>query len=326
LLSRGEAGRRFGHARNGGRFPTERRVRRMTDSFTVKYLSFSFSLAQGNFQGGGNSATVMTAPGDNAGNLGLRASVHIVEPTGQLEATIYGLPLSLMNQLTTLPGILNTVANNKITVQAGDASGMQVAFTGDIFTAYMDGSAQPHVPFRVSANSAILSRIKPTPPTSVAGSADVATIMGQLASTMGLQFENNNVSVKIANLYLHGAAKVQVEQLAKMAGIQHIVSKGKLAIWNSGQSRSGSPVLVSKDTGMVGYPSFSSACIIVKSLFNPSLESGGQITVQSDITAACGTWTIISLVYDLESFMPRGKWFQTMTATKSGQQVKTSGQ
>jgi hypothetical protein len=297
----------------------------MANSFTQKLLSFSFSLAQGNFQGGGNTATVTTSPPQGA-IVGVRASCHITEPTCILDAAIFGLPMSLMNQLTILPSIWNAASANKITVQAGDSSGMSVAFVGDIYSAFMDGSAQPHVPFRVHATSTTLTRLKPTPPTTVAGSADVATIMGQLASTMGLQFENNSVSVKIANLYLHGAAKVQVEQLAKMAGIQHIVSKGKLAIWNSGQSRAGSAVVMSKTTGMVGYPAFSLPSIVVKSLFNPSLLCGGEMTVQSDITAANGTWNIIGLVYELESFMPRGKWFQTMTGVRSGQQVKTSGQ
>lgn len=65
---------------------------------------------------------------------------------------------------------------------------------------------------------------------------------------------------------------------------------------------------------MVGYPAFTQSGIIVATLFVPTLKRGGQITVQSDLAPACGTWWINNLTYDLESMVPGGKWFAVIEA------------
>jgi hypothetical protein len=299
-------------------------------TFTQKILSFQFSLAGGSpTAGAANTATVTTSPPQGA-HSGIRASANIKisggdSTSGRLEAVLYGLPLSLMNQLTVLPGILNAVGDNRVTVQAGDAdNGMALVFDGTIFTAYPDGNAPPAMAFHVAANADAYSRMKPAPSTSVAGTADTATLMGQLAGQMGLTLENNGVNVKVSNPYLWGPPRVQAQQLARMAGIQMLVDKGKLAIWPAGGARGGAPISISKDTGMIGYPRFSSASIVVQTLFTPAIEYGKQMTVQSEIAAANGTWGIKNLDLELESFMPRGKWQATIVGVTGTQRQQVS--
>ena len=241
-----------------------------------------------------------------------------------LDAAIYGLPQTLMNQLTILPGILNAVGDNTIKVMAGDADGMSLVFEGQVYAAWMDGTAQPHVPLRVHATPDSLHRMKPTAPTTVSGSADVAQIMGQLAGKMGLAFENNGVNVKVWNPYLPGPARIQVEQLARHAGISAIVDKGKLAIWNTGQGRSGASAVISPETGMVGYPAFDNAQIVVKTVFDPTIDYGKQVRVKSGIPIANGTWVITQELLELESFMPKGKWFATIRGTPTTVKTQVS--
>jgi hypothetical protein len=297
----------------------------LADVFSQKLLSFSFSLAQGSFGSGGNTPTVNTDP--NGAFTGVRASVHIDIAGGvstKIEAAIYGLPLSLMNQLTLLPGITHSQGNDTLTMQAGDSSGMTTVYEGTVYQAWMDGSAQPHVPFRVIGNAAQLARHKPNPSTSVAGAADVATIAKKLAGQMGLAFENNGVVKTIQNLYLHGPAGIQVEQLARMAGIRASVNLGKLAIFNPEQGRtSQGNIIISPKTGMVGYPAWDQAQIVVKTVFDPSVfgDFGQRFTVEgSQIAVANATWTVTKSVLDLESNMPKGKWFQTFWGGPISQQ------
>jgi hypothetical protein len=61
-----------------------------------------------------------------------------------------------------------------------------------------------------------------------------------------------------------------------------------LAITPPGPARAGDPVLISPQTGMVGYPTFVSPNIVVKALFNPNVKYQGLIQVQSELTPACG--------------------------------------
>jgi hypothetical protein len=279
-------------------------------TFVKREISVSFNLAKGNFEGGGNKATV----------TGLRISAHILNAggghAGTLAMTIYGLPLSMMNQLTTLGTRTNYIYQNTVSVMAGDAiAGMNLVFKGNITYAWTDAASQPKVCFRLEAVASGDQMVKSAPPTSYQGAADVATIMGKLAKAMGLSFENNGVNVKIANPYLAGSPWHQVLALAQHAGIEHIIDKGTLAIWNSGQSRKKGPVLISPSTGMVGYPAFNESAIVVKSIFNPSLDPGAEITVKSDLTPACGTWNVTGVEHDLESEVYQGRWFTSVVAT-----------
>jgi hypothetical protein len=288
-------------------------------AFTEKLLSFQFTLAQGSFQGGGNSLTVE----------GLRATAKIIKSGGAdmstLEASIYGMTLSQMNQLTLVGINITQVGKNTIIVQAGDAeTGMSTVFQGTITSAWMDGTTMPEVPFRVQANAALFEAVTPQTPTSVQGQADVAQMMSKIAQTLGLNFENNSVSAKLANPYFFGTGRTQALAIAQAAGIEWIIDNGTLAIWPPGQSRQGAATTVSKDTIMVGYPGFNQMGIVVKVLWVNTLEYGMTIQVQSDITPACGTWVIYSMDYDLSSQLPHGPWFCTLSACQTGQSQMVS--
>ena len=100
-----------------------------------------------------------------------------------------------------------------------------------------------------------------------------------------------------------------IRNLAEDAGFEWIMDKGVLAITLPGQTRAGDPVLISPQTGMVGYPTFVSPNIVVKALFNPNVKYQDLIQVQSELTPAYGIWKVIKLDLDLEAKVPHGKWF-----------------
>jgi hypothetical protein len=236
---------------------------------------------------------------------------------GELSCVIYGMPLSLMNQLSCVGTDITNQSTNSISIEAGDSLGMSLIFTGTITFAFVDAQSMPEVGFRVQAHAGAINNFLPAKPTSFKGSTDVATVMGQLASSMGLSFENNGVNVKVSNPYLPGNFRQQMLALATMAGIEAYIHKDTLIAVPSGQSRtSASGTMISKDTGMVGYPAFNQAGIILTTLFVPTLEPFTTITVQSDITSACGTWNVYNADINLDSIVPHGKWFATLSAHK----------
>ncbi len=231
------------------------------------------------------------------------------------------MKLSDMNQLTTLGDGASYIGENYISVYAGDASqagNLPFAFQGIIGHAFPDGALQPQVGFVLRATPTAWIDAQNSTPTSVNGSADVAQLMSQLASQAGLQFENNSVSVKIRNPYLYGSIGNQIRDLARWAGIEHVIDRGTLAIWNPGQARGSNEILISTQTGMKGYPSFNQKQIFVTTLYNPALTNGVRIRVQSEFTAACGLWSVNHAFHDLESNVPKGKWFSTVKANRIG--------
>ncbi len=285
-------------------------------SFTTKYIEVDFSLAHGVFAGGGNTYTAK----------GCRISAQITKAGGlsfgEALISIYGLPLSVMNQLGTFGQTLTVIGRNTVTVKAGDdPSNLATVYTGDIQNAYTDGWSQPNVPFRVEARVAAYVGVKPIPPLSHPGSQDVAEMLGQVAQSAGWQIEDNGVACKIMNPYFPGTATQQLLKIVDAARIEHIVDNGTLAIWNPGQARQGAATPISPETGLVGYPRFNSLGIDIVTLWQPTLAYGQNIQVQSSITPACGTWNIHYLEYDLECETPNGRWFCNVMAHPLGSMV-----
>ena len=181
---------------------------------------------------------------------GKRISCRIVSAgspsMGTADIAIYGMTLSDMNALSTIGTQFNQIGKNKVSIYAGDsAQSMKLAFQGTIYMAWMDGQAQPDVPFRVNAYGGLYEAVAKAEPTSVEGSADIAQIVQQIAKKAGLQFENNGVKVKISNPYLPGTAREQILNIARAAGIEWTIENGTVAIWNSAKGRQGRNVTLS---------------------------------------------------------------------------------
>jgi hypothetical protein len=205
-----------------------------------------------------------------------------------------------------------------VILEAGDTSGLGVVFQGTMTRAWADFSAMPDVCFHASAHAGVLQALKPIPPSSYIGSVDVATVMAGLAVQMGLTFENTGVSVKLANPYFPGTAWEQADRAATAAGINWVADKTKLAIWPKGQPRGSQIPLVSPDTGLIGYPLFNSKGIIVTTQYNPSINFGSAIQVQSSLGPANGKWFVSAISHELESEIPNGNWFSRIEAVPPG--------
>ncbi len=287
----------------------------MSGSYTQKLLTVQFVLGTGTFgESGQNTLTIS----------GLRVVATVVKSggasLGNAQIRIFGMTQSHMNQLSTLGLLITQTRKNTVILMAGDAtSGMSQVFMGTIINAWSDYQGAPDVSFNVEAFAAYLDAIKPVPPASFPpGGTDVATIMAGFAARMGLKFENNGVSVKLASPYFAGTARDQAQRCADAANINWHIDNGTLAIWPKNSARSGSAVVVSPETGLVGYPIFDSLGVILRTLFNPLIRYGCLVQVNSSLTPANGTWFVYALTYELSSMTPGGPWFNTMKTARLG--------
>jgi hypothetical protein len=303
-------------------------------SFVQRLINLTFTLANGAFQESGTDTVTIS---------GLRTSVKITKAgfpqIGQAQITIYGLTLSLMNQLSTFGVLIQLVKRNSVTVYAGDAiNGMSIAFIGDVMMAWGDFSSSPEVPFHIEAQTAMALSVLPKAPASYNGSADVVTILSGLAQASSMNFENNGVSgVKISFPYYWGSPRDQIESIRKAVKnqvtieiVDNAVSSAPssntytLAIWPKKGSRGGAVPLISPTSGLIGYPSYTQLGIVAKTIYNPSVIYGGKVQIQSTINQGAnvqqqseaspvnGTWTVFGLDHDLESMVPNGRWDSSM--------------
>jgi hypothetical protein len=288
----------------------------MTGPIIERLINVTFSIGTGT---DGSGTPVVTK------YEGLRISANIVEaggymaPTGQF--TIYGLSPADMNKISSIGLYANRLKYNTITVEAGDATyGMTKVFSGVINEAYVDFEGAPDVGLQVTSLDGAIEALKPIAPTSYQGSAPVAAIMGYLAAQMGYTFENNGVTAVLSNPYFSGTATAQIQDCALAANINHILRQGILAIWPQGGFRNFPAPLISPKTGLIGYPSFASNGVAIRTIFNPGLVIGYPIQVESSIVQACGTWNAFQVSHTLESQMPGGLWESQIYAQRPGQQ------
>jgi hypothetical protein len=147
---------------------------------------------------------------------------------------------------------------------------------------------------------------------------------------MNLGFENNGVSTKLPISYFPGNVWTQMQACAEQANINAEVINGSvLAIWPKGGSRTSVTLVpvVSKETGMIGYPAFTQQGIIFKTVFNPQIAFGGTVKLTSSVLSgviaaqqdknksfkapADSVWAIYKLDHALDSLVPRGQWMST---------------
>lgn len=248
---------------------------------------------------------------------GLRVQANIVSTDGPSigEATfrIFGLPPTILSKMNGLNRAAQAVRKNGVIIYAGDeVSGMPIVFKGTISLAQIDMANPPDVSLTVVAYAGYFESLKTAASTSYPGSADAAVIMSDFAARMGFGFERNGVSVILSRPHYSGSLREQAQSCADAAKIAWTVEEDKLVIWDRKVGRGGSIPLISPDSGLVGYPSYSTGQfqgLAVTSIFNPLLRIGKKVRVESALKVANGTWGVYNLAHSIESEIPNGKWF-----------------
>ena len=277
-------------------------------SFTRRLITIKFKLGEGRGDLGTAGQDIVTIEG-------LRCSVNVVHEGIQFaraDVQVWGMSLDLMNKLTvTQKFFWNQTSYNSIEISAGDEKGQSVCFSGGVLEAWADVRQQPDAMFHVSAASGLVDLSQTIAPTSYKSGVDVATAVEGIAKQIGYSFENNGVTGTFSGLYKPGSPKAQIESICRDVGCNWTVDDTSkvVAIWPERGARAGEAVRIAPDTGLVSYPAFAQGGLQFSTLYNPALEYGRLVRVESPFEAANGQWTVRALAHRLESNIPDGQWF-----------------
>ena len=286
-------------------------------SFVARRLNAVIKLGEGTY--GLSGATTLNL-------TDLRMSARITQAGGlyktEMSLDIYGMPFDLMNQLSTLGNTLylNTIRANTIQLFAGDTNSVQYSvFQGDIFTACADFQDMPNVVFRIVAQTSNFDSVASAPPKSYSTVVDVAEVLQDYASQLGLSgFKNNGVSVKLTNPYLYVSVLDQAKQIVQAAHISWSINNNVMTIWPTGADNGSEIVYVSPANGLIGYPAYTGQGIAFRTIFNPLLSLGGLVQVQSSLfKPPYKTYPVTALDYQLDAQVPNGQWFCNVQAGSS---------
>ena len=260
---------------------------------------------------------------------GVETHVSIEKPgePDQNKATVelYNLTMDAMRDMTTLAFKPLQTKKNLIVIFAGDETeGMSMCFAGEIDTAYADFSGAPTIKMHIEAAAGSYPSLKASPPIAVKGSQSAASLIEQFAKESGYTFKNNGVTSSVKNAVLNGSPVQKMRTVAGMVGCELIIDDNvvKIQPYDKGLDE-GNAVLMSKDAGMLGYPTFTSEGIKMRCLYNPDLQLGGMVEVDTVVPGAKGTWKITKLSQSLVANSPSpGDWFSEIEASPLDAQPK----
>lgn len=197
-----------------------------------KRLRFVITLGTGDFDSKGSDQIILegfraVADITNAGGLQM----------GELRGRIYGVSASDMNAITSFAYRFGATLPNTCIVYAIDGTVETMVFAGNIINAWPDFNSPPDVFLHIQAQAAMINLIRAVPPRSFSGTIDVASVMSQIAASMGYAFENNGVMMRLDDVYLDSTGLDQATALARMAGIDLFIDRTTLAICPRGQPR-----------------------------------------------------------------------------------------
>ena len=278
------------------------------NSYTEKTIRITAYLREGDFGGGNNTVVYEGMPTEvdiskSGGKDGCKASI-----------TLYGMKLDTARQMTMLAFRKLQTYNNVVKVEAGTKhQKLDTVFQGEIVTA-VPSIDQNNLVFKMECRSGYYPNLLPTPPVSVQGETTVDKLMQQFAKEANYDYENRGITDSVKNSVFYGSPVQKAQQLATQMWFDLLIIDNKFVIQPYETEPKGTIPLVSKESGLIGYPSFTNDGIECQALYNPDFELGGYFELKSILPHASGIWKIAKLDTKLSACMPTGtEWQSNLT-------------
>lgn len=273
----------------------------MPKSFSLKTIQLTVVLGKGTFSEGGNTKIIE----------GLSCDVSVMKPglpeKNSATVKIWGLKYEDMGQLTMLAFKPLESQHNLISIKAGEKDGtLALVFQGEITSAFADFNAAPDVCMQFEADSGSYPQQIAAPVVTVKGDAQAEKLFAQFAGEAGYSFKNEGVTSSVKNAWFPGSPIDKMTKLARDIGCELIIDDGTVTIMPTGKAREGNAILLTRDTGLIGYPTFNQDGISFRCIFNPDLIYGGLIEVESIVPRASGVWRITKLTHNITAYIPGG--------------------
>lgn len=281
--------------------------------FSVKTVRITIQLRKGEFDNGGNTVIIE----------GLPVSVTVTKQGGEAKnkasVTVDNLKLETATQLTTLAFKRLETYNNVIQIDAGSQGAeLPTIFIGEI-TSAVPVMSDSKLSLKIEALAGYYPALIPSTPTSVQENTTVEKLMKQFADEAGYDFENKGITASIANSVFVGSPIEKAKTLARQADVDLLIDDNKFTIQPFEAPKDGQIPLLSKNTGLIGYPSFSNEGINCKSVFNDKLKVGSYFKLESVLPHASGEWQITKVEHRLEAYTPNsGTWESDVTGVLPG--------
>lgn len=286
-------------------------TRSRAGSWQQRQLQARLTLAEGEFKDKAGNTIIIS-------DLAMSAKIEKLGAPdfGKATLEIYGLPLNVMEQLSTLAMQPLYTKRNFLQLFAGDEyHGMSECFNGSIVTAGADFNSAPDIKFKVDAQIGYFGSVTAQGENVIAGSQKAADFIKRQMESAGFTFENQGVSTSIQNAVFSGSPIEQARQCAHQIGAELLLDDGLAILMQNGAQRKGTTPKLSATSGLLGYPVMTNNGITCRAIYDPAFTFGGAVEIETAVPKCSGVWRITKLEHELSCNLDKeGKWESTITA------------
>lgn len=238
---------------------------------------------------------------------------------GNARVQIEGVPLASMNNIARLwlqPMVIQ--AQDTLDIDVWDGSNYVPFFNGVIMWAGADGSGLPYVRLNIEANaSGGLAQTAPAPYSSATPQTLQNVLQGILApGNFALDYSPSIPQLIVPTPRYSGSVQNQLDQCMRaFPQLVYNVILERVRVYPVGQPYLSDPIIISPTTGMQKAPNYSSSAMCVDTLFDPRLQPGQAIQIDSEFVLAGGAnWICRVLNHRIEPNKQKGTWITSIAA------------
>lgn len=227
---------------------------------------------------------------------------------------IYGLGIGYMSILAGR-GVQLDANRQKFLIRL-DVNNVEV-FLGFANWCYIDANAQPEMALVVQAAAQGEINLMTIPDTHISSKTTVADAARKITANTNMVI-NDYTNYTLPSVYTTGSVGSQLIQLMQATlkvypKFQYSLNYSYLDLFTLDNALDYEIINISKDTGMIGYPSFTQTGISLTTLFNPKFSLQRIINLKSDLPNISGKYQIIDgCTANLSTVIDNGPWTSTI--------------
>lgn len=250
---------------------------------------------------------------------------------GNARVEVFGVPLAAMNQIARLwMETLTPQNDDTLAIAVWDGKDFVPLFQGVITWSAVDASGMPQVKLVIEANaSMILMNTTASPYASGTGPVALPDALTSIIKPQGftLDYSDSATRYQLTDVHVSGSPLEQVstllrhyDELTWFCNLQRLIVRRAKAPFNEDAIR------IAADTGMQGYPVYSSSGLQLSTVFNARLRPGAPLDVNvTDFDFVNRTkWVAAVVAHQLDVNYPGGQWTTGLAANAFG--AKGNGQ
>lgn len=250
---------------------------------------------------------------------------------GNAKVEVFGVPLASMNQVARLwQGAMTPQNTDSMAIDVWDGKAFIPLFQGVITWSAVDASGMPQVKLVIEANaSMLLMNNTASPYATGTGPIKLSDALTSIIKPQGfsLDYSESATDYQLTDVHVSGSPLDQVAALLRHYGdLTWFCSLQRLIVRKANAPFDADAIRIASDTGLQGFPVFSSSVLQLATIFNAKLRPGAGLDVHVNDFDFINktTWIAGVVAHQLDATVPGGMWTTSLAASAFG--AKGNGQ